>query len=476
MSVAPDLTLPLWAKAIAQPAQEFAATALPLISGHIPPGLRGSLYRNGPGRLQRAGQPVPHWFDGDGAILAVHFRDEGAIGLYRYVQTAGLQAESQVDRYLYAGYGQLAAGPFWKRWQAHPKNVANTAVLPLPDKLLALWEGGLPHALDPDTLETYGLDSLGELSPGQTYSAHPKRDPLSGEIYNFGLTYGKKANLHLYHSDASGSICQHATLPLDRSSLLHDFAIAGPYLIFLIPPLQMQLLPVLLGLKSFSDSLQWRPELGTQIWIVDRQSLQPIQRFETEPWFQWHIAHSYVEADGEIVINFVRYPDWSTNRWLAEVVTGHPRTVTQGLLWQIRLDPQHPKLLGNQELMPLYCDFPQVAANTIGQKSPDIYVCSHSCPEPSPAEMFDSLAHFNLQTGTMELTPLNSGQYPMEPILADDRLNPEQTWLLTVVFDGHQNQSTLQIFDADHLATGPVAVLALPQVIPFGFHGTWRSQ
>jgi len=39
----------------------------------IPEGLRGSLYRNGPARLERGGVRVGHWFDGDGAILAVHF-------------------------------------------------------------------------------------------------------------------------------------------------------------------------------------------------------------------------------------------------------------------------------------------------------------------------------------------------------------------------------------------------------------------
>ena len=36
------------------------------------------------------------------------------------------------------------------------------------DKLLACWEGGLPHALDPATLETLGPTSLGgfcELGP-----------------------------------------------------------------------------------------------------------------------------------------------------------------------------------------------------------------------------------------------------------------------------------------------------------------------
>ena len=42
-----------WAHAISQPAKEFPLSQLPIISGKIPQGLRGTLYRNGPGRLQR---------------------------------------------------------------------------------------------------------------------------------------------------------------------------------------------------------------------------------------------------------------------------------------------------------------------------------------------------------------------------------------------------------------------------------------
>jgi carotenoid cleavage dioxygenase-like enzyme len=90
-----------WSNAIAQPAREFSATLLPILSGQIPELLRGSLYRNGPGRLQRGGKRVGHWFDGDGAILAVHFTDAGATGVYRYVQTEGYQHEEAADAFIY---------------------------------------------------------------------------------------------------------------------------------------------------------------------------------------------------------------------------------------------------------------------------------------------------------------------------------------------------------------------------------------
>lgn len=57
-----------------------------------------------------------HWFDGDGAILGVHFTDAGANAVYRYVQTAGYKEEAAADKLLYGNYGMTAPGPIWNQW------------------------------------------------------------------------------------------------------------------------------------------------------------------------------------------------------------------------------------------------------------------------------------------------------------------------------------------------------------------------
>lgn len=467
---------PLWAKAIAQPAVEFGPVSLPVIAGTLPPGLQGTLYRNGPGRLTRGGKTVAHWFDGDGGILAVHLRSSGATGLYRYVQTAGYQAEAAAGRFLYPGYGQQAAGPFWQRWGQSPKNAANTSVLALPDKLLALWEGGLPHNLDLETLETLGLETLSSLSDPSTYSAHPKVDPATGAIYNFGVNIGPQPTITLYRSAPGGEITAQGKIALDRLSLVHDFTLAGPYLIFLVPPLKLQLLPLLIGWKSFSQAFDWLPQLGTQVIVVDRDTLQEVRRFEVESWFQWHIGNGFLESDGTVVIDLVQYQDFQTNEWLREVVSGHPQTPAPGQLWRIRLDLQSGQLRESAVLLDHHCDFPIVPPQGVGQPVRSLYVAARSSATYQVEEMFNSIAQVDPETGRKSLAELPEGCYCMEPIYACDRNNPTQGWILTVVYDGHQDQSTLQIFPADHLSAGPACILALPQVIPFGFHGTWKSR
>src|SRR5579883_951520 len=250
VTTVPATQAPDWANAVLQPAIEFGPTPLTVLNGAVPPGLQGSLYRNGPALLERGGQRVKHWFDGDGGILGIQFANGTATGVYRYVQTAGYQAETQAGRFLYGGYGMLPPGPWWERFKHGPKNAANTSVLALPDKLLALWEGAVPHALTLDTLDTLGLDDLGGLD-GAAYSAHPKRDPQTGEIFNFGVTFGANGVLNLYRSDASGTIRQRGQVPLHGLPMIHDWVLAGRYMVFCVPPVRLQALPVLLRLKSY---------------------------------------------------------------------------------------------------------------------------------------------------------------------------------------------------------------------------------
>ncbi|MGB3511074.1 MAG: carotenoid oxygenase family protein [Microcoleaceae cyanobacterium] len=472
---------PAWTKAFAQPAQEFPPTSLPIISGTVPPGLRGCLYRNGPGRLSRNGQKVGHWFDGDGAILAVHFNSSAQEvqkpwAMYRYVQTAGYQVETEKGRFIFGGYGMNPPGNLWDKLTKPVKNAANTSVFALPHRLLALWEGGHPHGLDLQTLETFGLEDLGGLENYQTYSAHPKWDTVTGDIYNFGVTPGLNASLNIYRSNSTGKIQQQAVIPVSGVPLIHDFVLAGPYLIFFISPVRLQLLPAFTKVKTFSDALTWQPELGTQILVFDRSSLQLISRQEADPWFQWHFGNGYLEKDGTVVVSLIRYEDFNqTNEYLQEVASGQTHTLAKGRFWQIRLDPKSGKIIDSQKLIDSFCEFPIVAQAEVGKPSRFTYLSVHKPGVDISREMFGAIARFDHETAILTTANLGPNCYPMEPIYAPDAEDPEKGWVLTVVFDGDRNCSEVWIFNASHLDAEPFCRLALPEVVPMGFHGTWNG-
>lgn len=464
-----------WFKALAQPAQEFASTELSLLSGTVPSGLRGSLYRNGPARLERGSRRVGHWFDGDGAVLGIHFTEQAATGIYRYVCTAGYQAEADAGTLLHGNYGMVAPGPLWNRLKHGMKNAANTSVLALSDRLLALWEGGQPHALDLTTLETKGLEALGSLDSQQSYSAHPKRDPQTGDIYNFGVSYGKQGKLHLYRSDRTGQIQQQNAVPLDRLPMIHDFVLAGPYLVFFISPLVLNPLPLVAHLKSYSDCLQWQPELGTQILVVDRQTLEVASRGEAEPWYQWHFGNGYLNEQGLIVVDVARYPDFQTNQFLKEVATGQTQTEAPSMLWRIYVNPQTGQLEETYPVLERDCEFPVVSPQEVGQAARYTYLSLRQQDAPR-TDLFNTIGRFDHQTGSLVEANLGVHRYGTEPIYAPDQHNPNQGWILTVVFDSSLNQSEVWIFDSAHLSSDPVCRLELPSVVPMGFHGTWQAR
>ncbi|MGB3495885.1 MAG: carotenoid oxygenase family protein [Elainellaceae cyanobacterium] len=473
-STAPDAATPAWFRAIAQPATEFPLTPLSIVSGAVPAGLQGSLYRNGPGRLERGEQAVGHWFDGDGAVLAVHFTNEGATATYRYVRTAAYVVEDALDQFLYGGYGMTSPGALWERWGKPVKNAANTSVLGLPDRLLALWEGGNPHALDLEDLSTIGRDDRhGALHDNLAYSAHPKQDPVTGEIYNFGLTPGLNSTLNLYRSDRTGKILCHATVKLEGTPLIHDFVLAGRYLIFCVPPVQINLLPVGLQLQSFSDAMQWQPQRGTQVIVIDRETLAEVSRSTADAWYQWHFSNGYEDAAGHVVLDVLRYRDFKTNQFLKEIPTGDPHTETKATFWRMRIDPQTGNVLSQDELLDRSCEFAVVKPHQVGQQADVAFLNIHRPGANLQRELFGAIACFSPETQALTVADMGINCYPSEPIYAPDSQEPNQGWVLTVVFDGNSDTSEVWIFDAEGLDRDPVCRLRLPRIIPHSFHGTW---
>lgn len=467
-----------WHGAFASPAVEFGPSELRLISGQIPEGLSGTFYQNGTGRLERGGEPVGHWFDGDGAILSVSLGGAKATGTYRYVQTAGYLQEQAADTFLYGNYGRRFPGPLWAHVSGlmtgkSIKNAANTSVLALDDKLLALWEAGNPHSLDLETLETLGQASLGWLKAAQPFSAHPLKDPLSGEIYSIGVD--PMCNLSIYRCDANCRLIRQRKIALKNVPLVHSFVIAGPYLVFLVSPVRVEMLPLLLNQKCYADALRWAGDGETRLIVVDRESLDVVSDQRTAPWFQWHFGNGCVDAEGNVRLDFVRFDDFTRiNEVLREVPTGQMESVAHGRLWQLRLNPKTGEVLSNECVVERDCVFPQVAKSLVGQPWRHTYLLMHREGVEAGDDWFGAVGRFDYETEALVLTELDEGCYGSEPLYVADEHDVSRGWLLEVVYNAAEHRSEVWIFDAQSLGDA-VCRMALPTAIPIGFHGTWKE-
>ena len=91
-----------WASAFRNVGQELSDVPVKASSGCIPEALIGTLYRNGPGRLERGGQWVHHPFDGDGMVTALKFDRQGVSLTNRFVRTEGSLKKKQTRFYIEA--------------------------------------------------------------------------------------------------------------------------------------------------------------------------------------------------------------------------------------------------------------------------------------------------------------------------------------------------------------------------------------
>ena len=335
--------------------------------------------------------------------------------------------------------------------------------------------GGAPHVLDLDSLATIGTDNLGSDLTPLVYSAHPKVDPISGHIYNFGISIGAQPKLNLYQSDRSGKIIKTSQTKLPRLTTVHDFLMVGKYLVFCINPIEIQPLPILLQLASYSESIRWKPELGTQIMVFDREDLSLVNNFTTEPWYQWHFGNGFVDTNGNLVCDLVRYPDFGTNEFFREVASGETHTEAIGTLWQLVIDPSVGKLVNSEQLCDRSCEFPLVKSSQVGKEWRYTYLAVHKLGTILSQEIVGTIGRFDRHTSTLTTADLDSHLYPTEPIHVVDKFDASKGWIVTVIYDGERHQSEVWIYDCDKLDESPVCRLGLPSVVPMSFHGTWNG-
>lgn len=449
------------------------------VQGVLPPELAGTLHRVGPARHDVHGERYRHWFDGDGMVHALALSNGRVRYQNRFVRTAGFEAEERAGRRLFPAFGTRAAGSAVARYRHRlPKNAANTNVVFHAGKLLAFWEGGRPHALDPVTLASRGEDDLGGLlSPLDALSAHPKYDPTTAALWNFGIGYRDgKPRLQLYETNAAGSTRRVAVVAMPFNALVHDFALTATKAVFVLAPVMLPRVPVglLLGQRSFGESLRWRPELGTQIAIVDRQTGET-RWHTTQTMMLFHTINAWDDTSGGIVIDVCAYPDVAVLRTLSEVMdeAGVP---TPARAWPERLritaEGARMETVASARLGRTSLEFPRVAPGYLGREHTRAY--GIAWPErdeylgvPTALDAGGGVSAHAMPPGTFagELVPVRKANGTSE----------RDVWLLSFVLDARRKRTELWVLDGEDLRAPTVARVPLPHVVPFGFHGNWSA-
>ena len=433
------------------------------IEGRIPAALRGVLYRNGPSTFAMGSEPYEHWFDGDGAITAVRIENEKAQGAVRFVNTPWFNKERRANRQLYRSYAQFGRG--WRRWFTLPKNPANISVLPWGDKLLALWEAGLPIEMDPNTLETVGATNLGGRI-GPTFSAHPHDN--GREILNFGVHYGPTFSLDIF--SLGPEVARIANHPLRFPTLIHDFVASENQIVFFCSPVRLRLMHLALGLAPFDDNLIWQPEQGTEILVVPRKAPEKAVRFEVPAFFQWHFVNAWDEGD-TVVVDYLRYADWETNHWFGRA-PWECQPVPPSTYSRARVNVAERKFQ-NEVLSAVPSEFPAISKADVTCPHAAAWMLCFEDAEARAGRAPPVLGRIDARTGAVETISFGADTFPTEPIVVPT--DDGNTWVLTQVYDGRQDLTYVAILNAARPGDDAVAKLWFDHPIPFTFHGAWKA-
>lgn len=438
-----------------------------VIDGEIPPDLNGTLLRNGPNPMYPPRDQY-HMFSGDGMVHAFRIRDGRVSYRNRWVRTAKLNAEVAAGEALFGTFGNPATSD--PSVIGEPYNVANTNVIWHGGRLLALEEFSPPVALDPQTLETRGIETYNNRLKGPM-TAHPKVDPVTGELHFFGYGLGGLGSPRMvYHvASASGDLIRSVEFDAPYASMVHDFVVTAHYVLFPIFPLTTSLERARRG----ASPLAWEPDRPSLVGVMRRDGdADGMRWFEGEACCVFHPMNAF-EDGNRIIADMLRY-DAAPGFPHADGTPPDPsKAIARLERWTFALDNE-ADTFSTQRLDDQASEYPRFDERRAGLSYRHGYFAT-TTQDYGRAAMFDQIAHYDFATDRKTVCALPRGDFTSEPVFVPRAQGEGAGYLLAVVFRGAEQRSDLVILDAENVAHEPLAVAHLETRVPFGFHGNWMA-
>lgn len=444
------------------------------VEGRVPDFIRGTYYLNGPARFSRAGLRYRHWLDGDGMVCALRFERGRVQFTSRFVRSAKFIFEEEAGQPVFRTFGTGFEADRLKRRIALESPV-NVSVYPFGDSLLAFGEQGLPMELDPLTLETRGEftfnGSLNDVSP---FSAHPKFDYERGELYNFGVAFSAaEPYLNLYRFDIQARLIYRKRIPLEYACSIHDFGLSRSYAVFYLSPYILDMRAFVEEGRTLMDSLAWKPERGSRLLIVSRETGEQVASIPIGSRYCLHLINCF-EEEGRLVVDVLELerPVYEQYRIVPDLFTD----VCTGQPVRFNVDMKSHEAVAqariNYRLAP---DFPSIDSRYAARPYEDFWMLGISATGKRGRKFFDHLVHANWRdVHAYDLYKVPAGHYLCgEPVAVANLNDKERCALVCQLFDAERAASSFLIFNAFDVAAGPVARLKLRAPVHMGFHASF---
>jgi carotenoid cleavage dioxygenase len=424
--------------------EELTAFDLP-ITGAIPRELRGRLLRIGPNPVEPPDPALYHWFGGNGMVHGLRLRDGRALWYRnRFVRD-----------------DQVTAAKGWPRTPG-PRHgmgvgVANTNVIGHAGRTWAIVEaGGLPVELT-DELDSVAMsDFEGTLRGG--FTAHPKRDPDTGELHAM-VYYWEWDHAQYVVVGTDGRVRSAVEVPLPGKPMMHDCAITERYVVIFDLPCTFDLEVAMSGVFPYV----WNPDYGARVGLLPRDGSGAGPRWLEVPLcYVFHPLNAYERADGQVVLDVCRHP---------RMFDRDRRGPNEGAPTLDRwiLDPASGKV-HEERLADRGHEFPRHDERRIGKPIRYGYTAALGA-----GLAFGPLYKHDLARGVTEVHDEGPGRLFLEPVFLPRTPDSDEDdgFVMAYVYDAGSDRSDVVILHAQDFAGDPIATIHLPQRVPFGFHGNW---
>nr|UBZ25138.1 carotenoid cleavage dioxygenase 2L [Crocus sativus] len=463
------------------------------VHGSLPECLNGVFLRVGP-NPKFAPVAGYNWVDGDGMIHGLRIKDGKATYLSRYIKTSRFKQEEYFGRAKFMKIGDLRGllGFFTILILvlrttlkvidiSYGRGTGNTALVYHNGLLLALSEEDKPYVvkvLEDGDLQTLGiLDYDKKLS--HPFTAHPKIDPLTDEMFTFG--YSLSPPYLTYRVISKDGVMQDPVqISITSPTIMHDFAITENYAIFMDLPLYFQPEEMVKG--KFVSS--FHPTKRARIGVLPRyaEDEHPIRWFDLPSCFMTHNANAWEEND-EVVLFTCRLesPDLDMLSGPAEEEIGNSKSELYEMRFNLKTGITSQKQLSVPSV-----DFPRINQSYTGRKQQYVYCTLGNTKikgivkfdlqiEPEAGKTMLEVGG-NVQ-GIFELGPRRYGSeaifVPCQPGIKSDE---DDGYLIFFVHDENNGKSEVNVIDAKTMSAEPVAVVELPSRVPYGFHALFLNE
>ena len=479
----PDFDRQDWVSAYRNVEKELTKVELKITKGQIPPNLKGTFYRNGPGQVERGGEWVHHPFDGDGMIASMTFENGKATFSNRFIRTKAWEEEEKANKFLYRGvFGtKKPGGTIANAFDLRLKNIANTNVIKLGNELLALWEASSPHSLDPITLETKGISTLnGVLKAKEALSAHPRFDPGhhgKPRMVTFGVTTGPKSTIRLMEFETEkpheGKILSDRRDAFNGFAFLHDFAITPNWAIFLQNAISFNPLPFILGQKGAAQCLSSKHGGKAKFLLIPRDgglfANQAPLILDAPDGFVFHHLNAF-EQNKEIIVESIFYRDFPSIGPDEDFRQINFESIPEGVLKRCTIDLESKKIKVTT-LSEQCCEFAMVNPKNEGLKAR--YSWMASAQKEKGNGPLQAIKKLDLRNGKEIFWSAAPRGFVNEPLMIPlpNSQNEDDGWIVVLVWNGKRLGTDLIILQANDLSEQ--AIIELPIPITYGLHGTW---